>query len=137
MICNVCDMVYDLLQGVQSIHLNTHSMYYTGSTVDEFLRFYRKSFPNATVTPKLHMLEDHVVQWMRKWHWALGLHGEQGAESIHNIFNTLERTYSAVRNPLTRMKCMFKEHQIQTSAHTVSFQPAVVKRKKGNSSSET
>ena len=136
MICNVCDMVYDLLQGMQSIHLNTHSMYYTGSTVDEFLRLYRKSFPNATVTPKLHMLEDHVVQWMRKWHWALGLHGEQGAESIHNIFNTLERTYSAVRNPLTCMRCMFKEHQIQTSAHTASLEPAVVKRK-GNSSSET
>ena len=38
------------------------------------------------------MLEDHVVPWMRKWHWALGLHREQGAESIHNIFNTLEHT---------------------------------------------
>ena len=102
----------------------------TGTSVDEFLRFYRATFPDATITPKLHLLEDHVVPQMRRWHWSLGLHGEQGAESIHNVFNNLERTYCAIRNPLKRMKCMLKEHQLQVSPSTAQLEPTVVKRKK-------
>ena len=69
---------------------------HAGTQVDTFLEFYRTSFPDASITPKMHMLEDHMVPWMRHWHWSLGFHGEQGAESIHNIFNSLERTYSAI-----------------------------------------
>lgn len=76
------------------------------------------------------MLEDHIVPWMQKWQWALGLHGEQGAESVHNIFNSLERTYCAIRNPVDRMKCMLHEHHLQTSAHTAPLQPSAAKRKK-------
>ena len=70
---------------------------------------------------------------------ALGIGASRRAGSrVHSqYFNTLKRIYSAVRNPLARMKCMFKEHQIQTSANTASLQPTVVKRKKGNSSSDT
>ena len=94
-----------------------------------FLDFYRKSFPDATITPKMHMLEDHMVPWMRRWHWALGFHGEQGAESIHNIFNNLERTYSVIRNPLQRMKNMLREHHLQVSPELEELQPPIVKRK--------
>ena len=89
----------------------------------EFLESYRYFFPNSTITPKLHLLEDHVVPWMRKWHWALGINAEHGVESVHNVFNTLERTYCAIRNPIDRMKCMLREHYLQTSAHTASLQP--------------
>ena len=101
--------------------------------MDEFLQFYREFFPHATITPKFHLLEDHVVGWMRKWHWALGLHGEQGAESIHNVFNTLERTYCAIRNPMERMQCMLKEHMLQTSPMTAELQPPIKKRKDSES----
>ena len=97
--------------------------------MDDFLSFYRQTFPDATVTPKLHILEDHVVPWMRTWHWALGLHGEQGAESVHNIFNRLEHTYSAIRNPLDRMTRILREHHLQTSPHVAPLQPTVTKRK--------
>ena len=38
----------------------------TGSSVDEFLRFYRATFHDATFTLKLHLLEDHVVPQMRR-----------------------------------------------------------------------
>lgn len=31
----------------------------------------------------MHMLEEHVVPWLRMWHVGFGLMGEQGAESIH------------------------------------------------------
>ena len=79
------------------------------------------------------MLEDHVVPWMHHWRWALGLHSEQGAESIHNIFNSLERTYSTIRNPLERMRCMFREHQLQTSAQSIEFQSQVARKRTKNS----
>ena len=46
---------------------------------------------------------------------TIGFHGEQGAESIHNVFNTLERTYSAIQNPVQRMKNMLREHHPQVS----------------------
>jgi hypothetical protein len=61
--------------------------------IDEFLQYYRQSFPESRVTPKLHMLEDHVVPFIRQWRVGLGMMSEQGAESIHARFNALERTF--------------------------------------------
>ena len=50
----------------------------------------RNSFPNATVLLKMHMLEEHVVPWLKMWqHIGFGIMGEQGAESIHAYFNSL------------------------------------------------
>ncbi len=62
------------------------------SEIDAFLLFYRSSFPHATITPKLHMVEDHIVNFIRRWRVGLGMLGEQGAESIHARFNQFERT---------------------------------------------
>lgn len=60
---------------------------------------YRDSFPHATVTPKLHMLEDHVCTFLRKWMVGFGFLGEQGAESIHARFNSLRRNFANMPNP--------------------------------------
>ena len=42
--------------------------------------YYRLTFPQATVLPKMHILEDHVVPWIRRWRVGFGFMGEQGAE---------------------------------------------------------
>ena len=55
-------------------------------------KFPRSEFPEATIIPKLHLLEDHMVEWLKKYHMAPGLMGEQGAESIHAHLNCLETT---------------------------------------------
>ena len=65
----------------------------------------------------MHMLEDHVTDWIRKWKVGLGFHGEQGAESTHARFNTLMRTYSSIRNPLDRLKAVVKEHNKSVMPH--------------------
>ena len=53
---------------------------------------YQESFPQATVLPKVHMLEEHVVPWpLKQWRIGFGMMGEQGAESIH-AYNSLGRT---------------------------------------------
>ena len=56
--------------------------------------YYREELPHSTVTPKLHMLEEHLVPWLQRWRVGFGLLGEQGAESIHARFNSLKRTYA-------------------------------------------
>ena len=45
--------------------------------------------------PKMHLLDDHTLEWARNWHAGFGLLGEQGAESIHARFYVLHRTFSS------------------------------------------
>ena len=96
----------------------------------EFMAYYREEFPLASVTPKMHMLEDHILPWMQKWHFCPGFHGEQGAESIHAIFNSLGRTYASVRNPKEQLRLIFQEHQLQVCPSTDAARPLAKKRKK-------
>lgn len=35
----------------------------------------------TTVLPKMHILEEHTVPLLRRWHAAVQLNGERGAES--------------------------------------------------------
>ena len=74
---------------VTHAHYNTRFLL-TEQHIPEFLAFYREAFPGATITPKLHMLEDHVVPWLEKWLVGFGLMGEQGAESVHASFNNMK-----------------------------------------------
>ena len=54
--------------------------------IDRFLGFICKEFPHKSITPKLHMLEDHVCSFLRKWYIGLGFYGEQGIEGMHSVF---------------------------------------------------
>ena len=35
------------------------------------MQYYRKNVPSESITPKLHMLQDHVVDFVKQW--GLGL----------------------------------------------------------------
>ena len=74
------------------------------------MAYYRAHFSSATVTPKLHMLEEHVQPWVERWGVGFGILSEQGAESIHAYFNSLKRTYSGIPDSLKRLKQMMVEH---------------------------
>ena len=100
-----------------------------GTKVDLFLSCYRQSFPDETITPKMHMLEDHAVSMMTRWQCSLGLHGEQGAESIHNLFNVLERTYANLRKPTAKLKAMLREHCLQICPQATKERPTIKQRK--------
>jgi len=58
---------------------------------------YRENFPHATVLPKMHFMEKHDP-WLKRWQVGFGLMGEQGAESIHVNFNSIERSYKSIPN---------------------------------------
>ena len=95
-----------------------------------FLRTYRELFPNATVLPKMHILEDHVIPWLQRWKIGAGLMGEQGAESIHAHIAQLEQQYSSIANPLERIKYVYREHNLESAPELNSLQPQQRKYKK-------
>ena len=94
-----------------------------------FLEFYRERF-DASFTPKLHILEDHVVPFLRKWRVGFGFHGEQGAESLHASFNKIGESYVAIHDAVVkRLQCVMREHHLQVSPTMLAQQPAVKKRR--------
>ena len=53
--------------------------------------------------------------------------GEQGANSIYAHFMRLDRTYQGVVN---RLKCVVKEHMLESAPSLVSLRPPPAKRMK-------
>ena len=90
---------------------------------------YRDTFPTATVIPKMHMLEEHFIPWLKKWHLGFGLMGEQGAESIHAYFNSLKKTYAGIPDPVDRLRHTMKEHMLHISPANIDAKPPIKKRK--------
>ena len=66
--------------------------YVSGNNIHDLLVYCRKYWPKETIPPILHMLEDHA-DFIKRPLPGHGDYGEHGAESIHNIFRLLQRTY--------------------------------------------
>jgi len=91
--------------------------------IASFMAFYRENFPQATVLPKMHILEDHTIPWLRRWHLGAGLMGEQGAESIHAHMGRLEAQYHGIVNPLDRLKYIVVEQNLESAPTLNSVKP--------------
>ena len=116
-------------------HVHVRNLLSAADNIKTFMTYYRSHF-SSSVTPKLHMLEEHVVPWIRRWGVGFGLLGEQGAESIHKYFNSLKRTYSGIPDDLQRLKQMMVEHHLHVAPANTTARPPIVKRKRLFSSSE-
>ena len=81
-------------------------------------------------TVKMHLLEDHMVEWITAHQAGCGLMGEQGAESIHAKFNSLIRTYSGIRNPTAKLRSIMNEHYLNISPHISAAVPPPPARKR-------
>lgn len=60
--------------------------------IQQLMAYIRSKFKDTSFPPKLHMLGEHVVEFIRKVHFPLGFFGEQGGESIHHEFEQLAST---------------------------------------------
>ena len=87
-------------------------------------------FMGARRTIKMHILEHHMLDWIRSHQVGCGLMGEQGAESIHSQFNSLAATYKTIPDPIDRLKCIMKEHYLKVSPQIQSATPPKQKRLK-------
>ncbi|XP_071490789.1 uncharacterized protein [Diadema antillarum] len=82
-----------------------------------FFTCFRTDFHGESTTPKLHIMEMHVVPWLRRWHAGLGVMGEQGGESVHVQLNTIMRDLRGFTNDLTILEHAVKAQWIQSSPH--------------------
>ena len=80
------------------------------SNIEEFLQFFRSTFPSATISPKLHLMEDYIVPFIRRWRVGFGLMEEQGAESIHTVYNHLKRRYATIQSKQKHLFHITLEH---------------------------
>ena len=90
--------------------------------------YYRATFPQATITPKLHLLECHVLPWIKQWKVGFGLMGEQGAESIHARFNSLKRTYQTMPDGVQRLHHIMQMHFLEINPANATLCPPTQKR---------
>ena len=82
------------------------------------MEYLRLTFPEITISPKLHMMEDHMIPFIRRWGAGCGFYfGEQGGESIHAKFNTLKRNYANIQNKMDCLKSIMQSHLSSTNPH--------------------
>ena len=79
----------------------------------DLMAYFRTTFEEESVTPKLHLLEEHVIEFIQRWRIGLGLYGEQGAESIHPEFNELRKIHSGIVSDEERIKAIFEQHHMK------------------------
>lgn len=89
---------------------------------------FRDILPNVSVTPKLHLLEHHIVPFIKKWKYGFGVYGEQGIESIHQNFNKLFTTYCRMKPSIRRLKAMMDAHMISVNPEAKQLKPPKRKR---------
>ena len=87
----------------QSLYLSTEH------TTTQFMAHYRSSFPDPSITVKIHLLEDHTVPWFRLTRAGFGLLGEQRAAAIHA---TLQRTYHSIRDKAQQLTSRHSERAL-------------------------
>ena len=100
----------------------------TETLIAHFMEDFRSSLPDSSIPVKMHMLEEHTVPWARKTHVGFGLLGEQGAESIHARFNSLQRTYHSVPDKVQQLVLMVKEYLLSVAPQNVAAIPPPTKR---------
>ena len=97
--------------------------------MDNFIEKFRSNWPGS-MTPKLNMLEAHMVPFLERWRTACGFYGEQGGESIHHSFKLLESRYANIKNQNDRLKHTVEEHLRSVAPEVSKVRVKAVKRKK-------
>ncbi|XP_057311202.1 uncharacterized protein LOC130649027 [Hydractinia symbiolongicarpus] len=99
------------------------------TSINQFMCYLRVNWPSIYISPKLHILEDHVLDFVNKWRTGLGFYGEQGGESIYHDLHRMRINYSNIKNPVDRLKYIMKQHLLTTNPEAQDLKPAAKKRK--------
>ena len=79
------------------------------------MTYFRRHWPTHSITPKMHLVEDHAIPFIKKWKSGFGLNGEQGMESLHASFNSLKLAYAPMKSPIQRLQAMMREHYMRVN----------------------
>lgn len=94
----------------------------------QFHEFFIDSFPNTPMTIKMHMLIEHVPDFVRH-HRTVGLLSEQALESLHATVNKLHRRFACIRKTQRKQEMTHREHHINFAAALLCQEPAPKKRR--------
>ena len=75
----------------------------------------------------MHLLEDHVSEWVDMNNAGFGLMGKQ---AIHNHINQLYGTYGSMANKVQRLKCIMQEHYLSVCPRLKSLRPEKLSQKR-------
>ena len=78
----------------------------------------------------MHMMHKHLLAQLTTWKFGMGFLGEQGAESIHASFNSIDRAYCGIPNKKDRLLRVVQEHHLRVEPDNIALQPPLKKRKK-------
>ena len=90
------------------MYLHAERFLFPDATIEEFLSIMREI--GANITTKLHILEVHVVPFIKQWGYGLSIFSEQGGEKLHSQFKKIEAQYSAVPKGVNKLKSMLQNH---------------------------
>ena len=91
------------------------------------MSYYRENYEER-ITPKMHILEEHITPFLKKWNLGCGLMAEQGAESIHASINSLAQRFKAIKNKEKQLLQVIKEHHLLISPSNQEKAPVIKKR---------
>ena len=113
-----CDAIFNVAR-----YLKDDEILNFQQVVNEFMCYLREHFPDINISPKLHMLEDHMFDFLWKWKTGCGLYGEQGVESAHNGINKMKHRYTNVKNNLNRLEYIMNQHLLSTNPKVQVIRP--------------
>ena len=89
---------------------------------------YRDYFPGKTISPKMHILENHLLPFIKNFGFGFGLLSEQGGELLHASMVRFSTRASGIRNDIKRMKSIVESHHIQISPSLRTLYPVKEER---------
>ena len=113
-----CDNIFNVAR-----YLHDEEILEFKDDVFRFMSYLRVNFSYIRITPKLHMLEDHMFDFLFKWKTGCGLYGEQGVESAHNGINRMKHRYSNIKNDLDRLHYIMNQHLLSTHPKACVLKP--------------
>lgn len=93
-----------------------------------FMALFRFEFPNATITPKMHILEEHVVPWVKEYKAGLGFFAEVGVEASHSGLKIISPFYDTVPSKPRQLVLKLNAHLLYVHPEQRSKQPKVQRR---------
>ena len=124
-----CYLIFIFVFSNHCVYIYIYILLVTENRIKDFMKYFRENWPNASITPKLHMLEYHALPFIRKWGVGLGTYGEQGGESIHAEINRMKSTYCHMKG-LRRLKSIMNEHFIKNNPTVKKYQKKAQPRKR-------
>lgn len=99
-----------------NFHKNSFWIFFIAEDdIASYCLYFRNEFPTETCPPKFHMLEEHIIPFIRKWKFGLGFLGEQGGEGVHAKLNVIRQDMRGFNDDLAILKAVIESHWVQTS----------------------